>query len=173
MDFDAQPTLSGDLVALRPLRSEDFDSLFAAASDPEIWDQHPELRSDPVEFRAFFDNRIRAGGALLITDPRTDEVIGTSSYTDFDAAASEIEIGYTFLVRSRWGDGTNTELKRLMLEHAFAQVQNVIFMIGMNNHRSQAAVRKLGVTEIEPRRASTGDMYATFRLTRVQFEAAR
>ncbi|MBV9075484.1 MAG: hypothetical protein JOZ10_17800 [Acidobacteria bacterium] len=42
MDFDLQPTLLGELLELRPLLPEDSDALFAAASDPLIWEQHPE-----------------------------------------------------------------------------------------------------------------------------------
>ena len=42
VDFDLQPTLQGRLIDVRPLRAGDFESLFAAASDPLIWEQHPE-----------------------------------------------------------------------------------------------------------------------------------
>ena len=42
MDFDLQPILKGELIELRPLRPQDFDALFSAASDPQIWEQHPE-----------------------------------------------------------------------------------------------------------------------------------
>src|SRR4029077_16908153 len=42
MDFDLQPTLTGKLVQLRPLRPQDFDALFSSASDPKIWEQHPD-----------------------------------------------------------------------------------------------------------------------------------
>ena len=37
-----QSTLKGTLIELRPLTREDFDALFAAGSDPFIWEQHPE-----------------------------------------------------------------------------------------------------------------------------------
>ena len=43
MDFDLQPTLQGELIIVRPLRTGDFDALFEAASDPLIWEQHPEI----------------------------------------------------------------------------------------------------------------------------------
>jgi N-acetyltransferase len=36
MSFDFQPTLKGELLELRPLRAEDFDDLYAVASDPLI-----------------------------------------------------------------------------------------------------------------------------------------
>ena len=40
--FELQPTLKGRLLELRPLTPGDFDALFEAASDPLIWEQHPE-----------------------------------------------------------------------------------------------------------------------------------
>src|SRR6266571_9311944 len=41
MSFDLQPILKGKLLELRPLRPEDFHDLYAVASDPLIWEQHP------------------------------------------------------------------------------------------------------------------------------------
>jgi len=35
--FDYQPALKSELLELRPLRTEDFDALYGAASDPLIW----------------------------------------------------------------------------------------------------------------------------------------
>ena len=39
--MDRQPALTGELLALRPAVREDFDALFAVASDPLIWEVHP------------------------------------------------------------------------------------------------------------------------------------
>ena len=39
--FDLQPVLKGRFVEPRPLRADDFDALYAVASDPLIWEQHP------------------------------------------------------------------------------------------------------------------------------------
>src|SRR5207237_1386378 len=65
MAFDLQPVLEGELLTLRPLRADDFDALFAAASDPLIWEQHPASdRYTPQVFRAFFDESLASGGAL-------------------------------------------------------------------------------------------------------------
>ncbi len=53
--LDWQPTLRGDLLELRPLRAEDFPALFAVASDPLIWEQHPASdRYQEAVFREFF-----------------------------------------------------------------------------------------------------------------------
>jgi N-acetyltransferase len=39
--MELQPHLIGELVELRPLTPDDWDELFAVASDPLIWEQHP------------------------------------------------------------------------------------------------------------------------------------
>jgi len=67
MPFDFQPTLKGRLLELRPLRSDDWPGLFAAASDPLIWEQHPERdRYQERVFRRFFNAALECRGALLV-----------------------------------------------------------------------------------------------------------
>jgi RimJ/RimL family protein N-acetyltransferase len=143
--MNLQPTLVGKLVALRPLRAEDHDALYAVARDPLIWEQHPaKERATPEGFRRFFDESLASGGALLASDAVTGEVIGSSRYFGYDPAAREVEIGWSFLARSRWGGRHNGEMKRLMLEHAFRSVQRVIFVIAADIWRSRRAVEKIG-----------------------------
>ena len=145
MPFDLQPELRGALVALRPLCEADFADLYAVASDPLIWEQHPASdRYQEEVFREFFRGAMDSGGAFLVTDARDGRVIGSSRFYGYDAAGSEIEIGWTFLARSHWGGAHNHEMKRLMLAHAFRFVEHVIFVVGERNMRSRRAVEKIG-----------------------------
>lgn len=143
--FELQPTLQGDLVKLQPLLSSDFPHLFAAASDPLIWEQHPasDRYQEPV-FRQFFDEGMASGGAFLICEANSDRIIGSSRYCHYSQEDNEIEIGYTFLARDYWGGRFNAEIKALMLQHAFQFVDSVLFVVGNHNFRSQQAVMKLG-----------------------------
>ena len=125
--FDPQPVLKGSLLELRPLRADDQDALFAAASDPLIWEQHPQRnRHEPEVFRGYFAEQLASGGALIVLDAQTGEAIGLSRYNGHDAERSEVEIGWTFLVRRCWGGVYNRELKDLMLGHAFLSVDSVV-----------------------------------------------
>jgi len=143
--FDRQPVLRGELLELRPLRSNDFDALFRVAADPLIWEQHPERdRYQEATFRVFFEEAIASGGALVALDLSSGQIIGSSRYHGYDAERSVVEIGWTFLARACWGGRYNGEMKRLMLEHAFRSVQRVVFVIGPDNRRSQGAVEKIG-----------------------------
>ncbi len=145
MDFDLQPTLHGRLIDVRPLRPADFDELFAAASDPLIWEQHPESdRYTRPVFQRYFDGGIASGGAFAVVERATGKIIGSSRYWNLKPEENEVEIGWTFLERRFWGGMYNRELKSLMISHALRFVENVIFIAGENNLRSQKALEKIG-----------------------------
>ena len=143
--FELQPTLKGNLIELRPLTREDFDALFAAASDPLIWKQYPENdRYKREVFQRFFDGAIDSKGAFAIIERKSGRIIGSSRYCNLNSAEREVEIGWTFLERTFWGGSYNRELKSLMLDHAFRFVDRVLFVVGENNVRSQKALRNIG-----------------------------
>lgn len=140
-----QPVLEGPTLRLQPLDERDFDVLFAVASDPLVWEQHPEpLRYRRDVFDGFFAGALASRGALLVLHRESGRVIGTSRYYDFDEPEREVAIGYTFLSRDFWGGAANTEMKRLMLDHAFGWAEAVWFHVGPQNFRSRRAVEKLG-----------------------------
>jgi RimJ/RimL family protein N-acetyltransferase len=140
-----QPTLMGDLLQVRPLAREDFDALYQVASDPLVWEQHPASdRWKREVFSALFDRLLSGGGGLVIVDKTNGEPIGSSSYYEYRPAERDIVIGYTFLARRCWGGLYNSELKSLMLAHAFRFVDRVWFHVGAENWRSQRAMEKVG-----------------------------
>jgi RimJ/RimL family protein N-acetyltransferase len=142
---DFQPTLTGPTVIVRPISPADWAELFAAGSDPEIWKVHPRSnRYTEPEFRKYFDSAVASKMALVFVDRSTNQLIGSSRYYGYEPELSEIEIGWTFIVRSHWGGPTNREVKRLMLDHAFTFVDTVIFWVGEQNWRSQGAMTKIG-----------------------------
>ena len=145
MSFDLQPNLKGELIELRPLAPEDWNQLFAVASDPLIWEQHPESdRYKEEVFKVFFREAFESGGAFVVIDKKSQQIIGSTRYYGYDAEKSEIEIGWTFLTRKYWGGRYNREMKQLMLSHAFKFVENVVFFVGVKNFRSQKAMEKIG-----------------------------
>ena len=168
--FDLQPTLASSLLRLRPLRESDREDLFRVASDPLLWAQHPDrLRHTEDGFNRFFADAMASAGALLITDAQSAAVSGTSRYHGYDAKRRQVEIGWTFLARSRWGGRYNAELKQLMLRHAFRYVETVLFYIDPANLRSQGSVEKIGALR-DPQPDDQGRV--VYRITRSRYDYA-
>ena len=144
--MNRQPVLTGERLLLRPLRADDWDALYAVASDPLIWELHPahDRWQEPV-FRAYFTNALALGGAVAVIDRASGAIIGSSRWQGYNPAdGGSVEIGWTFLARSHWGGAINRELKRLMLAHALQSVARVDFRVGAANLRSRRAMEKIG-----------------------------
>jgi RimJ/RimL family protein N-acetyltransferase len=161
--LDLQPTLTGRQITLRPLGLRDFDELFAAASDPLLWAQHPDpARGTQEGFASYFDGALQSKGCLVAIDAA--RVIGWSRYSNYEPG-ERVSIGYTFLARSHWGGAANAEMKRLMLRHAFTDVREVLFSVAERNLRSRRAVEKLGAERAGAGDARWGQIHVIYRLT--------
>jgi hypothetical protein len=137
--------LQNELVTLTPLSNNDFEKLYLAASDPLIWEQHPQKdRYKKEVFSKYFEGALLSDTAFLVRNTATNEVIGCTRYYDINEPESKVGIGYTFFSRSTWGKGFNLASKHLMLKHAFQRVDTVLSLIGVQNIRSQIAIEKLG-----------------------------
>ena len=143
--MDRQPTLEGERLLVRPLAEADREALYAVADDRELWALHPahDRWQRPV-FDALFDDALANGGALAVILKETGRIIGSSQYRPSSKIAGAMEIGWTFLARDQWGGETNRELKRLMLAHLLASVDQAVFRVGPANLRSRRALEKIG-----------------------------
>ena len=144
------PTLSGAWVRLEPLVAGHREQLRAAAADPRIWEA-TLTRGDGASFDPWFDETMaeqRAGRRVPFTVIRQDDgsVIGSTSYLDVALRHRRLEIGSTWYRPDQWGTRVNPECKLLLLRHAFevVGVNRVALVTDGINHRSQAAIAKLG-----------------------------
>ena len=149
MKFDIQPVLENERIVLYPLQSTDFDDLYATASDPKIWEQHPNKdRWKKEVFRTFFEGAIQSKGAFKIVDKATGNTAGSTRLYDYNEQENSILIGYTFYATKYWGKGVNHSVKVIMLDYVFQFVSKVYFHIGAGNVRSQIAIGRLGAKKI-------------------------
>lgn len=149
MDFSIQKIVENSEYQLIPLQQGDFESLYAVASDPEIWKQHPNKdRYQRGVFENFFKGALESNGAFKIIDKITGEVLGSTRFYDFNEKKNSIFIGYTFYGTKFWGKGVNPKIKKLMLDYIFQFVDTVHFHIGKENIRSQIAMERLGGQKI-------------------------
>ena len=149
MSIDIQLKLENEKVILYPLQESDFDGLYAVASDPNIWAQHPNKERWKIEvFKNFFEGALQSKGAFKVVNKSNGNIIGSTRYYDYNENENSISIGYTFYDKQYWGKGFNHTVKTLMLDYIFKFVSKVNFHIGADNIRSQIAISRLGTTKI-------------------------
>jgi len=137
-----QPTLKNNLVEVRPLRQEDYESLFKAASDPEIWAGMPaKNRHQREPFTKFFNYLLGTGKSFCIVDAKINKPIGTTRYY---LTEDRLCMGSTFLEREYWGGEYNNSFRNLLIEHAFQYYDAIYIHITKDNTRNQRATEKLG-----------------------------
>lgn len=144
-----QPILQSAAWQLLPLQLADFEAVYAVASDPLVWEQHPNKdRWKREVFAVFFEGAMQSGGAFKVVNKATGEVMGCTRFYDYQPADKSIHIGYTFYGRDSWGKGINLAVKRLMLDYIFQWVDRVDFHVGAQNIRSQKAMERLGARKL-------------------------
>ena len=148
--FNLQPeVLENEIIKIIPLQEDHFEALYEIASDPLVWEQHPvKNRYEKDVFKTFFEGAVSSKGSFLILDQKTNEVIGTTRFYDYNPEKSNVGIGYTFIGRKFWGGPYNAAAKKLLIDYAFKTVDSILFHVGEENIRSQKAVLKLGAIKI-------------------------
>ena len=121
------PLIEGDRVALRGVRDEDIDGLYAMFSDPQVmryWSRGPmQARYEAVEYA----ERIRSGFAdrsalsWVIADLTDDRFLGTCTLYEITPAHRRAALGYC-LMRAHWGQGLAGEAVSLALAWGFAHL---------------------------------------------------
>jgi len=126
--------LIGKHVRLEPLRHEHVPGLLAAASGGgELYRWSP-VPQDEVQVRRYVETAVAARDAgqavpFAVVRMADDAVIGSTRFFDLGCwpwpdghprqGPDTCEIGYTWLGRVSFRTAANTEMKRLMLTHAF------------------------------------------------------
>jgi RimJ/RimL family protein N-acetyltransferase len=142
------PLRDGDL-SLVPIIEAHREPLRAACNeDKDIWEMYPFSYQGDA-FDPQFDLMLRSDRPRkCYVIMHGDEVVGMTAWIEHGAPEHSIEIGNSYIVPRLRGSGLNTRLKKLMLDHAFAQgLVRVQFKVDEINARSQAAVLKLGCTK--------------------------
>lgn len=143
-------TLRGNGVALVPLTQAHHHDLVAAASDGEIWRMWVTSIPTPDGMTAEIDRRLalQMAGTMVpfAVLGAAGRAVGMTSYMDIDAPNKRVEIGSTWLRPAVQRSGVNTEMKRLMLAHAFESLHAIAveFRTHFFNHASRRAIERLG-----------------------------
>ncbi|MBW3559963.1 MAG: GNAT family N-acetyltransferase [Proteobacteria bacterium] len=144
--------LEGRFVRLEPIGPANREAVEAAlASDPEGW-AIMATNGGPGGFDGWWaaaDVRVGKGEPVFAVRRLSDgQVVGGTGYLELRPEHRGVEIGATFYRPDARGGPVNPDCKLLLLEHAFAAgALRVEFITDALNHRSRAAITKLGAVE--------------------------
>lgn len=142
----------GRLVQLEPLALEHAEALFDSVTGPDEWAWKPVPRPATVsEMRqVLVDNLLDAGDGRrepYVVVRRSDrQVIGSTTLFDMDRKNHRVEMGWTWLTRSCWGQGFNEDMKCVLLAYCFETLAmaRVAWSADVLNTRSNNALDRLG-----------------------------
>lgn len=144
--------LAGRSVRLEPLTPEHLPALAAAGSDPAIFRFYPVDFSGATGMKAFFDDAFRTreqGSALPFAVVVHGEPVGSTRFGNIERKHRRAEIGWTWLAPRAQRTAVNTEMKYLMLSHAFEtlRLMRVEFKTDSLNEPSRRALLRIGAME--------------------------
>jgi RimJ/RimL family protein N-acetyltransferase len=150
-DWLTPVTLTGTHVRLEPLSTAHHDRLCEAVRDGELWQLWYTVIPEPAQMREEIQRRLdeQVRGTMcpfVLIDPVSDTPVGMTTYMNIDAANRRLEIGSTWIRRSAQRTALNTEAKRLLLTHAFDDLDCIAveFRTHFFNQPSRRAIERLG-----------------------------
>lgn len=147
-------TLTGNLVRLEPIALSHEQGLIEATQDGKLWQLWFTSVPNPAQVAEFITTALdlqRTDSALAfsIIEISTGRILGSTRFCNIDVKNRRLEIGYTWYRQSVQRTGVNTECKLLLLQHAFEQLQCIAveFRTNWHNHKSRAAIARLGAKQ--------------------------
>lgn len=143
-------TLAGAHARLEPLSHEHAEGLCQATRDGELWKLWYTAVPSPEGMAAEIDRRLglHAKGAMLpwTVFDAAGRIVGMTTYMNVDATNRRVEIGSTWYAAGVQRTPLNTQCKRLLLAHAFEQLDCIAveFRTHRLNTQSRRAIERLG-----------------------------
>jgi RimJ/RimL family protein N-acetyltransferase len=150
MFFEVKPVqLKGESVRLEPLSQVHAQGLFNRGQETTDWAFMPRsCFVDMADTRQWIDEALAAPGQVpfAIVETGTDRTIGSTRYLNIRPDHRSLEIGWTWIGREWQQTGINTQVKTLLLTHAFERLRcvRVEFKTDSRNMRSQHALLRIG-----------------------------
>jgi RimJ/RimL family protein N-acetyltransferase len=147
--FTQQLELQGQHVTLVPLNMSHQDQLAEAVKDGELWRHWYTLIPSPEKMGEEITRRLKLqeqGSMLPFTVMAQGQAVGMTTYMNIDTPNKRLEIGSTWYRANVQRTGLNTECKRLLLAHAFEQLNCIAveFRTHFFNQQSRRAIERLG-----------------------------
>jgi RimJ/RimL family protein N-acetyltransferase len=146
--------LRGKTVRLEPLALEHLAPLTQVGLHPELWRWIPTQTRTADDMRTYIEtalDELQRGLSVpfVIVDASTNQVIGSTRYSNIQSFHRRLEIGWTWITPSHQRTAANTEAKFLLLSHAFEVLgaMRVEFKTDALNEKSRNALLRIGAVQ--------------------------
>jgi RimJ/RimL family protein N-acetyltransferase len=143
--------LENERVKLSPLTLDNYTNLLSVAAEHKLVQYSPSDIESPAALRNYVEIALdqqekRSSLPFIIYDKKAMAFAGSTRYMNIDYTNKVLEIGSTWIGKKFQGTGLNSEMKHLLLNHAFDTLgfEKVTFRIDERNLQSRKAVEKLG-----------------------------
>lgn len=151
----AKFSLVGQAVRLEPLSVDHAEGLLAVGQHQFDWQFLPRgCFTDLDDVNHWIEEAlvyVEKGEHIVFTifDHQTNTIVGSTRFLAIRPKDHVVEIGWTWLALEAQRSRVNTEMKYLMLQHAFEQLNagRVELKTDARNLRSQRAIERLGAVK--------------------------
>ena len=150
MTWPSPVTLEGPCARLVPLSHDHAEGLREATRDGALWQLWYTAVPSREGMGAEIDRRLslHAAGSMLpwTVFDAAGRIVGMTTYMNIDRSNRRVEIGSTWYAASAQRSPLNTQCKRLLLAHAFDDLQCIAveFRTHRLNAQSRRAIERLG-----------------------------
>ena len=144
-------TLIGQHVRLEPLALSHLTGLQEAVADGELWRLWYTAIPTPAAMASEIQRRLdlQSSGSMLpfaVIHLPDERMAGMTTYMHIDRSNRRLEIGSTWYRQSLQRTALNTECKRMLLGHAFEELNCIAveFRTHWHNTASRRAIERLG-----------------------------
>lgn len=154
-NFETDYILENELVLLRPLRMDDFETLsIFSIYEPDLWTYSLIPANGLENLKKYMKLAINGrtenhSYPFIVFDKRAQKYAGSTRFYDIQAHHNTAQLGFTWYGHEFQGSGLNKNCKFLLLEFAFEKIgwERVEFRADAKNARSIAAMKSIGCTE--------------------------
>lgn len=146
--------LEGQHVRLEPLSIDHLNALCEVGLHPDLWRWNPTVIKDSHGMRTYIQTALKwqsEGTALpfVIVERSSNKVVGSTRFANIDKANKHLEIGWTWIAPPWQRTRVNTEMKYLLLRHAFDTLGclRVELKTDVLNEKSRNAILRIGAKQ--------------------------
>ena len=150
----SMPTLETQRLILRRIAMRDAKDIFAYSCDPEVarhvlWSAQKDI-SEAKDYCRFMMKRYRYDepSSWGIIDKRTDTLVGTIGYMEYNEDNASVEIGYS-LAKWMWNGGYMTEALHRVIAYTFESmdINRIEAQHELDNASSGRVMEKCGMVK--------------------------